>query len=595
MNSFINQALLFIGSAVILVPIFHKLGLGSILGYLVAGIIIGPFGFALIHETESLHHFAELGVILLLFIIGLEIQPSKLWSMKKRLIGLGGLQVLLCTIIFMAIAMQFKIPVIPAGIIGFALSLSSTAFALQTLSEKSQLNTEYGQSSFAVLLMQDLVAIPALAIIPTLSPDDGGSALSMKTVWLFLGIIVGLVLVSRFLIRPAFRIISSTRIRELFTAITLVIILGVASLMLSIGLSAALGTFIAGVLLADSEYRHELEADLGPFKNLLMGLFFIGVGMSVNLDIIVASPLLVILLSVGYIFLKMLIIYGVGRLSKMNKENAKLMALSVGQGGEFAFVIFGIVLSYQMADPDLLSLLTVVITISMALSPLLLLLNDKLVAYYCQNTATPNYDKIENESPEVIIAGFGRFGQIFGRILRTQKIPFTAIDRDPNQIELVRRFGNKVYYGDASRLDIMEAAGVAKAKFFVIAIDDVEDSVKAAENLREHFPHIKIYARSRNRGHTFDMMDMGVKHIKRETFDSSLNFTRELLIDMGMEVTKVDDLIKKFVQHDHDTVIEQHKVRNDEKMFMSVYHQAQAQLADVLSRDDRDDESEKKT
>jgi monovalent cation:proton antiporter-2 (CPA2) family protein len=588
MNSFINQALIFIGSAVFLVPIFHRLGLGSILGYLVAGIVVGPFGFALINETESLKHFAELGVILLLFIIGLEIQPSKLWWMKKRLLGLGGIQVIACTLLFMLIAHLFGVNWTSAIIIGFALSLSSTAFALQTLSEKSQLGTEYGQSSFSILLMQDLMAIPALAIIPTLSPDDAVQGLSMKTLWMFLGIILGLFIISRFLIRPAFRIISSTRIRELFTAITLAIVLGVASLMLSIGLSAALGTFIAGVLLADSEYRHELEADLGPFKNLLMGLFFIGVGMSVNLDIILARPFLVFLLAAGYMFLKLVVIYLVGRLGKMNKVNSKLMALSVGQGGEFAFVIFGIVLSYQMADPDLISLLTVVITLSMAMSPLLLLLNDKVDALYCKDKAVPNYDKIENESPEVIIAGFGRFGQIFGRILRTQKIPFTAIDRDPNQIELVRRFGNKVYYGDASRLDIMEAAGVDKAKYFIIAIDDVEDSIKATENLIEHFPHVKIFARSRNRGHTFDLMDKGVKFIKRETFDSSLNFSRDLLIEMGMDQAHVDDLIKKFAKHDQETVIEQHKVRNDEKEFMSIYNQAQAQLADVLSRDERE-------
>lgn len=588
MNSFINQALFFIGSAVILVPLFHKLGLGSILGYLVAGIIVGPFGFSLIHESDALEHFAELGVILLLFIIGLEIQPSKLWAMRKRLFGLGAVQVVLCTILFMYVAKFFGIATIPAAIIGFAMSLSSTAFALQTLSEKSQLNTEYGQSSFSVLLMQDLLAIPALAIIPTLSPDDTGSTLSMNTVWMFIGIIIVLILISRFLIRPAFRIISSTRIRELFTAITLVIVLGVAYLMLSIGLSAALGTFIAGVLLADSEYRHELEADLGPFKNLLMGLFFIGVGMGVNLELITSKPLLIILLSFGYMLLKFIVIYMVGRLSKMSKANSKLMALTVGQGGEFAFVIFGIVLTYQMADPDLLSLLTVVITLSMAMSPLLLLLNDKMDAMYCKDKSKPNYDVITDESPEVIIAGFGRFGQIFARVLRTQKIPFTAIDRDPNQIEMVRRFGNKVYYGDASRMDILEAAGAAKAKYFIIAIDDVEDSVKTAENLREHFPHIKIFARSRNRGHTFDLMDLGVNFIKRETFDSSLNFSRDLLLEMGMDVEKVNFIISKFAKHDQMTVVDQHKVRNDEKEFMSIYNQAQAQLADVLSRDEKE-------
>lgn len=485
--------------------------------------------------------------------------------------------------------MYFGISTIPAAVIGFGLSLSSTAFALQTLEDKSQLSTEYGQSSFAVLLMQDLIAIPALAIIPTLSASDSAAGLSLNTLIMFIAIIIGLVLVSRFLIRPAFRIISATRIRELFTAITLVIVLGVASLMLSIGLSAALGTFIAGVLLADSEYRHELEADLGPFKNLLMGLFFIGVGMSVNLELIISRPLLILGLSFGYMALKMFLVYLSGRMFKLSRTNSKLMALTIGQGGEFAFVIFGIALTYQMADPDVLAILTVVISISMALSPILLLLNDKYEAVVCKEKIKPTYDKIQNEEPEVIIAGFGRFGQIFARILRTQKIPFTAIDRDPNQIELVRKFGNKVYYGDASRLDIMEAAGAAKAKYFIIALDDVSDSTKTAQTLREHFPHIKIYARSRNRGHTFDLMDLGVTHIKREVFDSSLNFASDLLKDMGMGSDKVDGIIRKFAQHDVDFIAVQHKVRNDEKMFMSVYNQAQAQLAEVLSQDEKEE------
>ena len=585
MNSFINQALLFIGSAVMLVPIFHLLGLGSILGYLVAGIIVGPYGLAMIHESESLHHFAELGVILLLFIIGLEIQPKKLWSMRKNLIGLGGLQVVLCSVIFMLVAKQFGVSTIPAAVIGFAMSLSSTAFALQTLAEKSQLGTEHGQSSFAVLLMQDLLAIPALALIPAFSSVDAASGLTIKTAVLFIVILISLVLASRFLIRPVFRLISSTRIRELFTAVTLAVVLGVAALMLSIGLSAALGTFIAGVLLADSEYRHELEADLGPFKNLLMGLFFIGVGMGVNLEIITSKPLIVLGLSFGYIALKMALVYLTGRVFKMRSTNSKLMALTIGQGGEFAFVIFGIAMTYQMADPDLLSLLTVVITISMAMSPILLLLNDKFEALVCKNKVEPQYDVINNESPEVIIAGFGRFGQIFARILKTQNIAFTAIDRDPNQIELVRKFGNKVYYGDASRLDIMEAAGVAKAKYFINAIDDVEDSLSAVKTIKEHFPYVKIFARSRNRGHSFDLLDLGADRIKRETFDSSLNFSRDLLLDMGMEVEKVNNIIKRFAEHDMAYLIEQHKVRNDEKMFISVYNQAQSQLEEVLKRD----------
>lgn len=585
MNSFINQALVLIGSAVILVPIFTRLGLGSILGYLMAGILVGPFGFDHAHESENIKHFSELGVMMLLFIIGLEIQPKKLWSMKTKLVGLGGLQVLVCTLIFMGIGLKLGLSTTSTTVIGFALSLSSTAFALQTLSERSQMQTEFGQASFSVLLMQDLLAIPALAIIPTLA-DSGSSSLSIGTLFKFIAIVAFLVFASRHLIRPVFRVISATRIRELFTAGTLVIVLGVAALMLSIGLSAALGTFIAGVLLADSEYRHELEADLGPFKNLLMGLFFIGVGMSVNLDMIVSRPLLIASLTLGYLIFKHALLYYVGRTFKMDRMNSKLMSLSIGQGGEFAFVIFGIALTYNLADPDVLSILTVVITLSMAASPLLLLLNDKYEAIACKESNTPKYDVIENESPEVIIAGFGRFGQIFARVLRTQKIPFTAIDRDPNQIELVRKFGNKVYYGDASRLDILEAAGVEKAKYFILAIDDVEDSIKAAKTIKKHFPHIKIYARSRNRGHSFDMMDMGVHRIKRETFDSSLNFARDLLIEMGQNEQRVDQLIKKFAAHDQAMVIEQHKVRNDEKQFLSVYHQAQAQLAEVLSRDE---------
>lgn len=587
MNSFITQALLFIGSAIILVPFFKWIGLGSIIGYLVAGIIVGPYGFEMVNDYESLGHFAEMGVMILLFIIGLEIQPKKLWNMRKNLFGMGGVQIILCTLFFAMIAKYFGLSQTSSFVIGFALSLSSTAFALQILGERSQLGTQFGQASFAILLMQDLVAIPALAIIPTLTADDTAPGLTMKTLWLFAAIIIGLILASRFLMRPVFRFVSSTKSREYFTAITMVIVLGVAYLMLKIGLSAALGTFIAGVLLADSEYRHELEADIGPFKNLLMGVFFMGVGMNVNLDLVIAKPVLILLLTVGYMILKMVMVFFIGR-AFMKRENSKLMALAVGQGGEFAFVIFGIAGTYHMADPEILSILTVVITLSMAISPVLFLINDKLDAFFCKESNTPKYDVIANESPEVIIAGFGRFGQIMSRVLRTQKIPFTAIDRDPNQIDLVRRFGNKVYYGDASRLDILEAAGAAKAKFFVLAIDDVEDSLKAAATIKEHFPHIKIYARSRNRGHTFDLMDMGVKHIKREVFDSSLNFSRDLLIDLGIDQVKVDSIIKRFADHDEKMVIEQHKVRNDEKQFVSLYHQAQAQLAEVLSRDEQD-------
>ena len=384
--------------------------------------------------------------------------------------------------------------------------------------------------------------------------------------------------------RPIFRLIASTRTREIFTAITLFVVFGVASLMLKIGLSAALGTFIAGVLLADSEYRHELEADLNPFKSLLMGLFFMAVGMSVSLPLIQAKPLVIVGLSLGYISLKMLLIYGTGRLARMSHENAKLMSINIGQGGEFAFVIFSMVLTTGLADNSIIDTLTAMITLSMAMTPLIGLLHEKLLSKRIQTS--PVFDEIKNETPEVIIAGFGRFGQIFGRFLRSQQIPFVAIDHDADQIEMLRKFGNKVYYGDASRADILEASGAKNAKYFILAIDDMELSLKTAEVIKEHFPQLKIFGRARNRGHAFDLMDLGVTRIKRETFDASLNFVGDLLLEMKWEPARVKKVIERFRTHDETMLQEQYKVRSDDKMFVSVSQQAQAQLASVLDQDE---------
>ncbi|MFP5492521.1 MAG: monovalent cation:proton antiporter-2 (CPA2) family protein [Bacteriovoracia bacterium] len=583
MSGFINQTLIFIGASVLMVPIFHRLGFGSVLGYLMGGLIVGPHALGLIQDSESILHFAELGVVLLLFIIGLEIQPRKLWSMRGELIGLGLVQVLLCSAIFGTIGHFAGLDWTTSLVLGFALSLSSTAFALQTLMEKNQFNTPFGRASFAVLLTQDLIAIPALALIPILAAKSQTEAPPANFV-AFLLILVGLVLAGRFLMRPIFRLIASTRTREIFTAITLFVVFGVASLMLKIGLSAALGTFIAGVLLADSEYRHELEADLNPFKSLLMGLFFMAVGMSVSLPLIQAKPLVIVGLSLGYISLKMLLIYGTGRLARMSHENAKLMSINIGQGGEFAFVIFSMVLTTGLADNSIIDTLTAMITLSMAMTPLIGLLHEKLLSKRIQTS--PVFDEIKNETPEVIIAGFGRFGQIFGRFLRSQQIPFVAIDHDADQIEMLRKFGNKVYYGDASRADILEASGAKNAKYFILAIDDMELSLKTAEVIKEHFPQLKIFGRARNRGHAFDLMDLGVTRIKRETFDASLNFVGDLLLEMKWEPARVKKVIERFRTHDETMLQEQYKVRSDDKMFVSVSQQAQAQLASVLDQDE---------
>ena len=586
--SYLSEFLVFVGASVVLVPLFQKLGFGSVLGYLIAGLVVGPFGLKLINETTSVSHISEFGVVFLLFMIGLEIQPRKLWSMKKHLIFLGGSQIILCSIIFFVICVSFGLSPFAAAVIGFSLSLSSTAFAIQTLTEKNVFNTEYGRSSFAILLSQDLVAIPALAVIPLLAVSEiknsHATVNGALNAPMALATLVGLFLISRLLIRPIFRLIASTRSRDLFTAITLFIVVGVAALMQWVGLSAALGTFIAGVLLADSEYRHELEANLEPFKALLMGLFFIAVGMGVNLDILISNPFKVIVLTIVYLLIKFLVIYGVGRWFKMNSTHSKAMALTISQGGEFAFVIFGMIAQLNLVQSETLALLTVVITASMALNPLISLIDEK-ISCEKQKGHQPTYDEIKDETPEVIIAGFGRFGQIFGRILKAQDIPFVAIDHDVTQIDLVRKFGNKVYYGDASRKDILETAGAGKAKYFILAIDDVENSLKTAETLVKEFPHLKIFARARNRGHAFDYKSLGIKHIKRETFDSSVHFVRDLLVEMGFKSDLANRITEKFRIHDEIMLEKQFLVREDDQSMLSISQQGVQQLAQVLSEE----------
>lgn len=584
MGHFIEQALIFICAAIILVPLFQKLGLGSVLGYLISGMVVGPFGLRFFEDAESVLHFSEIGVVFLLFIIGLEIQPRKLWSMRRHLLGYGFLQVLITTGVISGVLLFFNVTFMMAVILGFALSLSSTAFAVQTLTEKNQFNTEFGRHSFSILLMQDLLAIPMLAIVASYagqSTVQNSSNQMMKIVYAF-GIILLLVLLSRYVMRPVFRAIASTRSREVFTAVDLFIVLGVAALMQKAGLSAALGTFVAGVLLADSEYRHELEANLEPFKGLLMGLFFIAVGMGVSLDLIIQHPLLVLGLSLGYLLLKTAVIYGLGRLFKMNHQSSKMMALAIAQGGEFAFVIFGSLSMLKIADSQLIDYLTVMITLSMALNPLISLIDQ----YFTKvKEEIPEYDEIKNEKPEVIIAGFGRFGQTFGRILRAQDIPFVAIDHDAQHVDLVRKFGNQVYYGDASRQELLETAGAAYAKYFILAIDDVEQSLKTAQLVKTQFPNLTIFARARNRGHTFDLMELGIQHIKREIFDSSVSFSKQLLLAMGFEKEKATRITERFKTHDELMIQEQFKVRQDDKSFISVSQQGVAQLAQVLNDD----------
>jgi monovalent cation:proton antiporter-2 (CPA2) family protein len=585
MTNLLETILLFLGATLIIVPVFNRMGLGSVLGYLLAGIMVGPHGFGFFRDVEKTMHLAEFGVIFLLFLIGLEIRPAKLWEMRKKLFSLGILQVFLCTLILSpAVHFYMGSNWTIATIIAFSLSLSSTAFALQTMEERNEFNTTSGQGAFSILLTQDIAAIPLMALIPIIFTS--GSKSESGSMWLFPVVLVALILVSRYLIRPLFRHLAASHSREVFTASALFIVLGVAAIMLNIGLSAALGTFIAGVLLAESEYRHELEANIDPFKGLLMGLFFISVGMRVSLDLIVSRPLVILGSTLAYFLIKWGLTYLVGRVNKMDHHTSSKMGFTIAPGGEFAFVILGIVLELRQISSPSVQFLVAMITLSMLLGPFL----EKLIQYSKKYRSglvviEPKYDVIKDENPQVIIGGYGRFGQIFGRILRAQNIPFVAIDQDSNQVELVRRFGNKVFFGDVTRIDLLHSAGAEKAKYFVLAIDDVDLSNRAATIISQHFPHLKIFARARNRGHAFDLIEIGITKIKRETFDSSVNFVAELLIDMGYERDRAQTVVEKFRIHDEHMLLEQVKVRKDEKMFISLSTQGSAQLADVLNEE----------
>ena len=577
------QVLAFLGSAVLLVPIFQKMGLGSILGYLAAGILIGPQGAALVVDYKASQNLAEFGVVFLLFLIGLELQPKKLWNMKKTLLGFGGLQIIFCSLALGLLVKPLGATWSSSWVAGFALSLSSTAFALQSLSERKVLNTEFGRASFAILLMQDVAAIPALAIIPSLGLISASSA---QVDWLIvLGIFLGLILFNYTLMGPFLRQVAALRSRELFTGVTLTIVIGVAFMMEQVGLSMALGSFIAGVLLSESEYRHELEADLEPFKGLLMGLFFISVGMSVNLALIFKDPFFILGVTLLYLMVKAAVIYVVGRALKLSRLGSQNLASYLSQGGEFAFVIFGVGQTSKVLSQDLSQLLTLIVTLSMVLSPFVIVLNAKIESWVMSRAPKKEWDKFEDANSSIIICGFGRFGQIFGRILRAQDIPYTAIDHDPEQIEMLRRFSNKVYYGDASRKEILEAAGARTAKYLILAVDDVDSSKEIARVAHEEFPHLKVYARARNRNHVFDLMDVGIKKIRRETFDSSLILTRELLVDLGYPTERAQSIVERFVQHDELMMEKQYKVRHDHKLFLDTSRQGMEQLAQVLRED----------
>jgi len=583
--SLLAQIAIFLAAAVIAIPIFRRFKLGSVLGYLTAGMIIGPASLGLVSSVDATQNIAQFGIVLLMFVIGLELQPSRLWVLRRSIFGLGSAQVLATTIGVSAAAyFIFEQTWQAALVMGFALSMSSTALALQLLAERGQLNSQFGRSAFSILLFQDVSVMPALALLPLLGVASAKSAgpggwLVIKLIAVLATVIIG----GRYVLRPMLRIIAASKVAEAFTAAGLLIVLGTALLVSQVGLSLSLGAFLAGVLLADSEFRHELEADIEPFKGLLLGLFFISVGMSANLGLVREKPFLIIGLTIGLVALKILVLWAIGRVSGLSTRASRGLAISLPSGGEFAFVLFGLAAALQIMDTETSELLVLVVTASMILSPVLLALYD--VTFTASESDGRPFDTPVELYPKVIIAGFGRFGQIVGRILLAKKIAFTALEVSQTQVDFLRRFGNQIYYGDASRLELLRASHAENAEVFVLAIDDVEASVKTAELVRQYFPHLKVFARARNRQHAFRLMDVGVRYIIRETLVSSLEMSVQVLESLGLSKSKAVETVHQFRVHDEAVMAKQYAVKDDEKKFLQTSRESAEQLMHLFEAD----------
>jgi monovalent cation:proton antiporter-2 (CPA2) family protein len=585
------QIAIFLLAAIIAVPLSRKLGLGAVLGYLGAGMIIGPWGLKLIDDVEAMLHISEFGVILLLFVIGLELQPSRLWVLRKLVFGLGTAQVAITALALGGIALILGFTWQAALVAGVGLAMSSTAFVLQTLAEKKQLTARHGRESFAILLFQDLAVIPLLAALPFLaySLGGGGAVTHGHGGWLdaakAIGIIGALIFSSRFLLRPLFRLVATHGGREIFTATALFIVVGVTLLMDIAGLTASLGAFLAGMLLADSEYRHELEADIEPFKGLLMGLFFISVGMSANLGLLARQPLTIAAIVIGMIVIKFALLYAIGRVAGTAAPSARKLGLALAQGGEFAFVLFGTAAGAGIFTEPVAQTLVVAVTVSMLIAPLLFVLEEKVLAPALDPESTREFDTIDAPLGHVVIAGYGRVGQIIARVLALENIPFVALEKDADQVDSVRRFGGKLYFGDATRLELLKAANVGGARLFVLAIDDPEESVKCAQLLQRNFPAVPIIARARNRTHAHRLADIGVTRYYRETWHTSLEMALQSLLQLRIPLSEATTVIARFRDNDLALLKRQHAIYQDESKLIQTTREASEELLTLFEAD----------
>jgi monovalent cation:proton antiporter-2 (CPA2) family protein len=582
--SLLGSSMVFLAAAVVAVPIFKRFKLGAILGYLVAGAVIGPSVMDWVNDPTTILHFAELGVVLLLFIIGLELEPEKLLSMRSKICFTGGGQLLVSAIVIASccyLILSFSLTT--SVIIGLAVALSSTAFAIQLMTEQNILRTPPGQQGFAVLLMQDLAVIPILLLVEGLSPVQQSSAPEW---WVSVLAIIVVLVIGRYLINPFLRLISRYGSAEIMTAAALLIVMATALGMQEAGLSMGMGAFVAGMLLANSSFRHQLETEIEPFKGLLLGLFFIAIGMNLDLQLLIAEPFFILTASLVLVAIKGMIIFAILRMNKQSKTDSIRIALMLSQGGEFAFVVMAQAAGNGLIDQQIANQITLIVGISMALTSPLVIIHSLI---YSSQNCPPVYDSSsDTEEPQVLIAGFGRFGQISARILTANHITFTALDKDAEQIEFVKQFGSKVFFGDATRLDLLKTAGIAHAKVLLIAVDNPEEAFEIALLVTENYPHVKIVARSHNRLSSKNYAELGVQNSVRELFAGSLEAAKLVLQEYGYSSAKAESVAKVFADHDKSILIR--SIENDMDLAQIIQNSqaSRAELESLFSQDEKD-------
>jgi len=585
----IGETAIYLAVAVAIVPLMKRIGLGDVLGYLLAGVVIGPFLLAVVEDPEAILHFAEIGVVFMLFIIGMELKPARLRVFRKLIFGVGLTQVVLTSAVATAIALMLGLDWAPALVVGMALSLSSTAMVVQLLSERKELLSPHGRVAFGVLLFQDIAVIPMLGMIQLLG--SGGATAGTRVYWIdgliAVAAIGGTLLAGKWLLRPVLRGVATYGSQEVFTATALLLVLGAGLAMEAAGLSMGLGAFLAGVLVADSEYRHQLETDIAPFKGLLLGLFFMAVGMSADLGLLGERPGAVLGLALALMAGKAVLIGGLALAFGNPAPTARRVGLRLAQGGEFAFVLLAAAQPAGLVSRDLSDLVILAVTVSMAATPLVQLVEDRF-------TRTPEpepraFDEIPHREPEIILAGFGRFGQIIGRLLTAQHIPFTALESSASHVDFVRRFGSEIFYGDPSRLDLLRSARADHAKVFILAVDDVETSVAIARNVTRHFPHLALYARARNRRHAMELRALGATAIVRETLPASLELGEQVLLELGATEGEARRATTLFRDHDAQALDRQFAIRDDEEALIQSQRESTSELQ-LLFEMDREDE-----